>query len=133
MTNIFEQAARKKLRFDTSLGRLSAEDLWDLPLLPTRTGMLACLNQVAVGLHRTIQENTISFVEPESKTMSLDQLRFDIVKHIIDVRKAEQVAALEAGAKAERKQKLLGVLARKQDAALEQMSEEDIRKLIEEV
>lgn len=30
--SIFEQASRQKLRFETSAGKLSIEDLWDLPL-----------------------------------------------------------------------------------------------------
>ena len=30
--NIFEQAARQKIRFESVLGLLCVEDLWDLPL-----------------------------------------------------------------------------------------------------
>ncbi len=59
------------------------------------------------------------------------QLKFDIVKHIIDVRLAENAAAATKRATAERKQKLLDVLARKQDANLEASSEEDIRAMID--
>ena len=69
--------------------------------------------------------------EPAPSTAD-DQLRFDVVKHIIDVRLAEQKAAAEASARSARKQKLLGILARKQDAALEDMSEDQIKELIDQ-
>jgi len=59
------------------------------------------------------------------------QLAFDVVKRVIDVRKAENKAAAEARTKAEQKQKILGILARKQDEALESKSEEELRALIE--
>ena len=37
---MFEQAARLKLRFETSRGLLSVEDLWDLPLTSARGASL---------------------------------------------------------------------------------------------
>jgi hypothetical protein len=137
--DIFEQATRKALRFGTAMGQLMVEDLWRLPLsleesrrrIP-RSGVLSVnLNDIAIDLHGRIQASTVSFVDPEKPAEPDLQLRFDIVKHIIDVRIAERDAAKEATAKAERKQKLLAVLARKQDAALEEMSEAQIRELID--
>ena len=38
-------------------------------------------------------------------------LSFDLVKHVIDVRKVENRIAAEARAKSEQKQKILGVIA----------------------
>lgn len=128
--SIFEQASRQKLRFDTSRGQLSAEDLWDLPL--SATNGRPSLDSVAVGLHRALQDTGLSFVNPEEKDQTT-QLKLEIAKHIIAVRKAEAAAAREEGAKAARKQKLLEVLARKQDAALEALSEDEIKKLIDGV
>ena len=45
---MFEKASRLKLRFSTSIGMLSAEDLWDLPL-SSRNGT-ANLDDVARNL-----------------------------------------------------------------------------------
>lgn len=135
MTNIFEQAARKKLRFDTTAGRLSVEDLWDLPLQVNSFIRNAppSLNNIAVELHRTIQDSTISFIEPETAVNADLQLRFEIVKHVIEVRKAENKERLEAAGKASRRQKLLGVLAQKEDAELQGLSKEEIRQMINEL
>jgi hypothetical protein len=131
--SIFEKISRKKLRFDTSIGPLAAEDLWDLPLTASQSrNRMPPLNDIAVLLHRRIQETTISFVDTDTKADTDLQLRFDIVKHIIDVKKAERTAALEASAKADRRQKLLAVYARKQDAELEEMSQEQILALIDQ-
>lgn len=130
--SIFEKASRKKLRFGTDIGLLAADDLWDLPLVATSRRPQPCLNEIAIGLHRELQDRTVSFVDTETKANTDLQLRFDIVKHIIDVKKAELQAEKDASAKAERKQKLMSVLARKQDAALEEMTEEQIRALIDQ-
>jgi hypothetical protein len=123
---MFEQAARMKLRFDTPRGALSAEDLWDLPLTSTRG---PSLNDIAIGLHHALKHDTVSFVDDERPDPRL-QLGFDIVKHVIDVRKEENRIAAEARAKAEQKQKILGILARKEDAELEGKSMDELRALI---
>jgi len=54
-------------------------------------------------------------------------------RHIVEVRLAEKKAHQDAAQKSERKQKLLEVISRKQDQALEQMSVEDLTKLVNEI
>lgn len=126
---MFEQAARLKLRFETPIGSISAEDLWDLPLSMAKNARGgACLDDLAVALHHKLQRETISFVNA-TPTDPRPQLRFDIVKHIIDVRQAEAKAALEARTKAEQKQKIYAIIARKEDAALEQQDADTLRQL----
>jgi hypothetical protein len=127
--SIFEQASRKRLTFSTARGVLCVDDLWDLPLTSSTKPNL---NDIAVGLHKLVQETEISFVDDAREANTDLQLRFDIVKHIIDVKKKERDDARDAAAKKERKQKLMEVLARKQDVALESMSEDEIKKLIDE-
>lgn len=125
---MFEQAARLKLRFETSRGCLSVEDLWDLPLTSSRGA--ANLNDIAIELHHQLKHDTISFVDDDEKPNPVVQLRFDVVKHVIGVRKAENKAALEAKDRAEKKQKILGIMARKADEALESKSEDELRELL---
>jgi hypothetical protein len=125
---MFEKAARLKLRFETCQGCLSAEDLWDLPLTSNRGR--ANLDEIAIALHGQLQRSSVSFVNDDDKPNELIQLRFDVVKHVIDVRKAENKAAADAHAKAEQKQKLLGILARKQDEELEGKTREELEAMI---
>lgn len=124
---MFEAAAKMKLRFETPMGRLAAEDLFDLPLTSTRG---ISLNDIAVNLHHQLQQDTVSFVRDEEKPDPVLQLRFDLVKHVIDVKKEENRLLRDAREKAERKQKILGILAQKQDAALEGKSEDELRELL---
>lgn len=128
--NIFEQASRRGLRFTTGQGAVTTEDLWDMPLTHARRGY--SLDDLAKDLRRQLKDNEeVSFVTPVTRSDEVLQLKFDIVKHIIDVRLAENAAAATERATAERKQKLLEVLARKQDANLEASSEEEIRAMID--
>lgn len=126
---MFEEASRKKLRFETSMGTLGVDDLWDLPLT-SKTGRTN-LDEIAIDLNKKLERQTVSFVEPAGPSNPLTQLRFDIVTHIIKVRVEEKKAADTARDKAAEKQKLLEILARKQDQKLEAASEEEIRKMIE--
>lgn len=128
--NIFEQASRQQLRFYTPIGQLATDDLWNLPLKAARNKV--SLDEVAKDLHRQLKEcEETSFVEPATTTDEVLQLKFDIVKHVIGVRLAENAAAAEARYKSAEKQKLLEILARKQDASLETLSEDEIRAKID--
>lgn len=119
---MFEKAARLKLRFRTDIGTLTAEDLWDLSLPQ--------LDTMAKSLRKQVEEDEVSFisdVKPDQKT----QLRFDIVKRVIEERLAEREAFKVAQVNRERKAKILNILASKQDAALGEMSQEDLLKELE--
>lgn len=131
--NIFETASRQKLRFETSKGLLSVEDLWDLPLT-SATGKV-CLDGIAIELHKQLRStaDVVSFVDEAAKTDSHAQLSFDVVKHVIDQRKAENAAEVEAKKRAETKQRLLAALAKKQEGAIDAMSEEDLLKKLAEL
>lgn len=86
----FEKATRKKLRFNSTSGVLSVEDLWDLPL----TGRGANLDKLAKSLHKELKESEEeSFVVKTVRKDSELQLKFDIVKYIIDVKLEEQETA----------------------------------------
>ena len=128
--SIFEKASRLNLRFSTSKGQLTTEDLWGLPLTTTKTDG-ASLDNLARSLNKQIKEiDTESFVTPATKTDEALQLRFDIVKHVIAVRQTENATALAAKARADQKQKLLELRDRKQNAQLESLSLEEIDALL---
>lgn len=127
--SIFEQAARLKIRFDTPKGALSVEDLWDLPLTSTRG---ANLDDIARGLYAQLRSGEdVSFVDAGRKSDPTKQLRFDLIKYIIDVRLLENKAAALASANKERKQRLLEVIAQKEGEALGALSVDELRKMVE--
>lgn len=129
--SMFEQASRLKLRFESPKGLLSVEDLWDIPLT-SNTGK-ANLDDVARALYTELRESSqaVSFVNPSEKSNDILQLKFDVAKHIIDVRVAERNAAKELEERKQKKQHLLEIISRKENAVLEGQSLEELRKMAE--
>lgn len=127
----FELASRRKLRFETPIGLLTVEDLWDLPLTSfTRVN----LDDVARLYHKQLKSgDDVSFVNPESKSDDTIQLKFDIVKHVIDTKVAELAEAGNQVEKQRKKQFLLSILADKQSQAYKDMSQEDLLTAIAEL
>jgi hypothetical protein len=126
----FEKAFRLKLRFDSPKGALSVEDLWELPL--TSNSGKANLDDIARNLHREIRKegDTASFVNPSATKDDELQLRFDIVKHVIDVRVAENRAALDAAKRREDKELLRQIIAKKEVANLETKTVDELNEML---
>lgn len=123
---MFEKACRAKLRFETQQGMLTVEDLWDIPLTNTRGR--ANLDDIARGLSKKLKETeTESFVVKAPKADEATQLAFELVKHIIEVRLAENEAAQLIKTNKEKKQRLLALIAKKENEQDEGRSLEDLR------
>jgi len=125
MENKLETAIRTGLRFvSAEHAALSLEDLWLIPMTE--------INSVAKKLHANLKEDAdISFIEEAkpTKQRQADQLAFDIVKHIIEVRREESKAAKEKAVNAAKKARIRELLAKKDDESLENMSPEELREL----
>lgn len=131
-SNIFEYASRNKIRFNTVRGALTVEQLWDVPLYSKDD---FDLNAIAKGISRVIKEaSEENFVEV-SKTTEVVRLEtsLEIVKHVIKVKLAEHKAAQDRAANRQKKEKLLAILAEKQDGALSALSVEELQKQIAEL
>jgi hypothetical protein len=127
--NIFERAARAKLRFPSPAGDLTTEQLFDLP--PTsRNERQVDLETLARSAYMALRDiGEISFVDerPDPRKAELE-LRLEIVKHVIESKKAEKAAAEKAAETRELRRKLLDAKAAKQEQRLSELSEEDIDK-----
>ena len=117
--NMFEQATRLKLRFKSNNGMVTTEDLWDLPL--------SQLDGIAKDLRKELRDTEDSFIEEKKSNANLE-LRFEVVKHVITTKLEERDAKAKAKEVAARRQVLLEALEKKQNAALDGMSAEDIQK-----
>lgn len=123
---MFEQASRQKLRFQSSIGQLSVEDLWDLPLTSKSK---VSLDGLAVQINRQLKdEQQESFVTPVTSGSDL-QVKLDILKHIIRVKMDENQARLQENERAEKKRKIADIIARKEDQSLESLSIEELRTM----
>jgi hypothetical protein len=129
-TNIFERASRLKIRFPSAAGNLSAEDLWDLPLTSSRG---ANLNDIAIGLYGRVKNEQVSFVDDVKKPDEATELSFEIVKHVISVKKAENADAAARAERREKKQRLLELMARKEEEQLAGKSLAELRELVDQL
>jgi hypothetical protein len=125
---MFTKASRIKLRFDTPKGLLSVEDLWDLPLT-SATGK-ANLDDIAKAAFQALKgSEVVSFVMRDKVADPTVQLRFDIIKFIIDTRLAENEAASTAQVNKERKQKFLALIEQKEFEQVASKSLDELKAL----
>lgn len=128
--NIFEKATRNAIRFETTRGNITVEDLWNLPL--TSRGSNPSLDDIAKAINRQIKaEEEESFVVKASPKNSELSLKLDIVKHIISVKLEEAEKAKSASEIKAKREKLLELLEKKQDESLSSLSIEEIRSQLE--
>mgnify|MGYP001609435964 CR=1 FL=1 len=124
---MFEKASRLKARFDTPNGVLSVEDLWDLPLTSARR---ANLDDIAKGLNREVKATEEeSFVTPRASNAELG-LKFEGVKHIIAVRVQENEAERTLTEKKRQRERIMEIMAQKQDSELASKSLEELQGLL---
>jgi hypothetical protein len=130
---MFEKASRMKLRFNTPVGALPVEDIWDLPLRQTTNrNKGANLNDIAKVLHRELKnDNELDFVDDVEKPNEELVLKFEIVKHIIAVRKKEIKAREDAQAAHQKKARIMEIIADKEDETLKGKSLEDLRSILQ--
>ena len=111
--NIFEYAAKNKLRFDNPRGgSLQVEDLYSLPM----EGNVS-LNTVAINLHNRIKNTEVSFVSPVKADDSLT-VSLEIVKHIIADKQATKAKKAEQASRAAERKVIREALARKKEEKL---------------
>jgi len=123
--NIFEVANSKKFRFNFK-GLISTEDLFDLSVKDLDL-IFKTLNS---QLKQTREE---SLLEVKSTEDQILDVKIQIVKHIFNIKQEEEQLRLKAKDNKEKKQKLMEILASKQDQDLLNKSSEDIQKMIDEL
>lgn len=129
--NLFEYATRNKLRFSSSKGDLTVEQLWDAPLRSSRDDFN--LNQIAKTANKALKAATEeSFVETTRKTVEETRLEMvmETIKYVIETKMAEEQQAAANAARREEKQKLLQILAEKQDNQLSELSVRELKNRI---
>jgi hypothetical protein len=132
VTDIFAYATRNKLRFSSVKGELTVEQLWDVPLRSRDDFNLNVVAKAANKAWKDLAEE--SFVET-ARTPEHDrrEVTLEIVKCVIDARLAEEEDAKKRADNKVKKEKLLGILAEKQDGKLSSLSEKELQRQIAEL
>ncbi len=124
-TNIFEYAVRNKVRFPFK-GMISVEDLWDLSLTN--------LDSIYKTLNKEVkQSEEESLLTTKTSVDTELEIQIAIVKHIVTVKLEEQEVREKAAAKKAQKQKIMSIIATKEDEALQNTSVEDLKKMLDEL
>lgn len=127
--SIYKQAAQQKLRFDTTRGSLSAEQLFDLPL----TVLATAIRNLRGIMKREVQiEDDLSFLDQPVKANTANQLRFEILKDVYLTKKAEVAAVIADRERKERNQRIMELIKNKQDKELENKSIEELKAMLDD-
>jgi hypothetical protein len=125
--NIFEQAVRQKTRFSTHRGVISAEQLWDMPLTSKSGFDLDTVGQGVVAELESSTTRSLVNAKPHPRAAELE-LQLALIKHVIAFKQEENAANLAKAEKQAKRAKLIEQLGKKQDAAIEALSEDEIKK-----
>lgn len=120
--SIYKEASRRKLRFTTIKGQLSVEQLWQLSVTD--------LDELAVELEKAYQksDSSKSFIKVKTSADKTAKLMFDIVLDVLQTKVEEQENSLKAMETKAHNEKILGLIAKKQEASLEGLSIEELEK-----
>ena len=124
MNSIFEIASRKKYRYPYK-GSISTEDLWDLNL-EQLDGVYKALCKADKA------EGEASLLAEHAANLDL-QRKIDIVKYIFMAKQDEADKRKAEAQNAEKRKRILDVLAQKQDESLRNMSQADLQKMLDEL
>ena len=126
--DIWLKALRRAYRFDCDGigGYLNTEDLFDLDL-----NQLDGIYQKLNTEMKEMQGTSLLNEKPEETEWL--QGKIDVVKGVFDIKKAEAEAAIKAAQSKAMKDKIDSIIAQKQDAALADMSIEDLQAMKKEL
>lgn len=124
----YKKASQLQLRFTTTKGVLSLEQLWDL----TQSQLTNLVRSIKAEIKSTSTDDDIAFLSDSvpTKEDTLNQLRFELVKDIYLTKKAEAEAKRNATEKKEFQQKILSIIQEKKEGSLKEKSIEELEALL---
>ena len=122
---MFVTATRNKLRFPFR-GQISVEDLWDLSVENLDSVYKTLNSQVKKAKEK-------SLLNTKSREDEIIEMQIEIVKYIVSVKQDEAAKKVAAKEKKARKQRILEVLAAKEDADLQNKSPEELQAMLSEL
>ena len=122
---MFETAVRTKMRFPFK-GVVSVEDLWDLSVENLDT-VYKTLNS---ELKKATEESLLNTKTKQDKEL---ETKIEIIKYIVKVKQEEELLRLKAKERKEQRQKILEIMAMKQDESLQNKSIEELTAMLNEL
>ena len=122
MADLFKLAAKKKYRFNFK-GQITTEDLWDLSV----EDLDKIYKNLKSQQKNASEESLLQTVSKEDRELSN---KIEIVKTVVMDKLAAKERALKAAEKKAQNQRILEIMADKQDAALKEKSIEELQSMI---
>lgn len=122
---MFEVAVRNKFRFPFK-GVISVEDLWDLSVQQLDSIFKTLKSQE----QKAQEESLLDSRTPEDEAL---KTKIDIIRYIVGVKLDEAKQAERAKENHDQKQKILGILAEKQDADLRNKTPEELQAMLNQL
>lgn len=120
---MYKQASKEALRVQTNVGLLSVEQLWTLPI--------AQLDTLAVSLEAAYEASKgKSFIVKKTAKDKNIKLQFDIVLDILTTKYEESEAIKDAAEIKAHNQKILALIAEKQEGELKGKSIDELKSLL---
>lgn len=123
--NLFEIATRNRYRFNYK-GVMTVEDLWSL-----RVEDLDAIFKMLNRQKKTADEDSL-LATKSAEDQDLAN-KIDIVRYIVSVKMAEAAERVSAAEKKAQRDKIMEIVAKKKDKALEDMGIDDLMKKLEEL
>jgi len=121
----YKLAAQLGLRFTTSKGSLSVEQLFHL----TQTDLATSIKNQGKIIKRG-DEDGLSFLDEATTVDKTEQLRFDILKDVYLTKKAEAEERRSALATKDHRQKILQLIEQKKDGELQNKTLEELEAML---
>lgn len=120
--NLFEVATRENYLFPFK-GMINVIDLWNLSL----TNLDSVFKTLNAEIKKSEEESLLNAKTKEDEELTN---KIEIIKYIVNKKLAEKEARENEKKNKEKKQRILEIKAKRQDEALENMSDEDLDKLL---
>ena len=128
MTNIFEQASRKALRFQTVKGELTVEQLWQLNLDKGEVNLYQLATELVADVNSKPQKE-LSFFKKKTNKNELAELKFAIIEHIVITKVSEIEENESAVVRKSEIDEIDRLISQKEAESKASMSLEDLKKL----
>lgn len=120
--NLFEVATRENYLFPFK-GMINVIDLWNLSL----TNLDSVFKTLNAEVKKAEEESLLNAKTKEDEELTN---KIEIIKYIVNKKLAEKEARENEKKNKEKRQRILEIKAKRQDEALENMSDEDLDKLL---
>ena len=122
---MYKEASRLKLRFKTSQGLLSVENLWDLSL-----SALANSIKESKKILKKDDDDDLAFLNDTIVIDKENQTKFNILKDVYLTKKKEQEEFFASKENKKHNETILALIKEKEQESLRNMSKEDLEKLL---